>query len=227
MEHSKISATLLFVGLLLGSHTALSQGFEWDEPVITLGPPPGGGLDNPIPSIEPDPTVQDWNTDLQGWEITSEEPGQMVNMVNVEDLPSPMDFDQVERLHDLAAHATIPVRVQLRQDQFRNTFGNNSQDGAATLVRMPDGRIRLVTASYLVQGVDSVFIETEFGPQSARVASDARFGMALLEPDIPIDSLGTPVELSDATAGTIEEAVSSATGTGATIGAGPDIYSYY
>ncbi|MBN1944152.1 MAG: hypothetical protein JW797_00695 [Bradymonadales bacterium] len=147
--------------------------------------------------------------------------------IPAQDYPQPMYQHEVEALAERTAGAILPVRATFRRDPM--LFPETIEIlGAATATVGPDGETVWITSLSLVEGASQVVFDLPRGPVDAAVISDARFGLALLEPvgtSLPATS---PLNLSGADAGCREEAITAnRSQVGATMGAGEAQYGFY
>ena len=147
--------------------------------------------------------------------------------MDINDLPPILQHEQVLDLNRHVASATVPVRAIFRRHpaMMPNVI---EVDGAATWIDRGDGSEPiLLTASFLVNGAESVEIVTPDGIINADASIDARYGLAVLTPEQTITPEAT-LPLSQARAETTGEAFGPLDGSfGNTLGAAANEAAYY
>ena len=187
----------------------LMPGAVWGETTVEVVEP---GIYNEIPHIDP--------TDRE------RVPAQ-TRMIHISDLPEAMQYEQVLQLNQQVASATVEVRVVFRPHPLISP-NVIEVEGAATWVDRGEGTEPvLLTASYLVNGAESVEIVTPHGTMSADVTFDARYGLAVLTP-VETITPETTLTLSQASAETSSEAFGPRQGSfGSVLGAAEGGHGYY
>ena len=147
--------------------------------------------------------------------------------IDPSDLPTIPNYEDVLELNERARSATVPIRVIFRRDPLF-TPDTVEVEGVATWVEPAGGgQPVLVTSSFLVQGAESVSIESPDGPISVNVQADARYGLAVVESVAP-PAPGVALDLTAAESETVATVYGPLDGSmGSTVGNGEDETAYY
>ncbi len=144
------------------------------------------------------------------------------------DLPSIPDYDDVLVLNQRARSATVPVRATFRRDPLI-TPNIVEVEGVATWVQPAEGEQPiLVTASILVNGAETVVIESPDGPITVNVQPDSRYGLAVVQSNAAPPAPGVALSLTAAESETVSRVFGPLDGSiGSTVGNRQDETAYY
>jgi hypothetical protein len=126
------------------------------------------------------PSFGQWNLQNQEHIILSTEP------------LSVLTEEEIEQVNQRAENAVLAIRARFRNDP---RISPETEDiyGAATAIQLVEGDPVFITASILVEGAESVVFDTPEGEVVANVSYDARYGLAILSPEVPVSQWVVPI----------------------------------